>query len=227
MIRKGESSAGLRKLKIDREDMLALTRRMTVKRSSITRIAGAYMDPNGFVDGTFNTRFLKLSGSDKAKNLEIAKAIPFAETNRNLRRYVIPEDFRGRESMYQLLMGARTSGLENDALLDIFYEMLAERYRAEQEYGVFLFHDRYDIPAKAADHVRLGESEQMFEYLICAVCPVTGDYEPGEPECGFLFPAYAQGGALTNCIDIYQADEKRPHGELEELLLGNGSTSLF
>lgn len=129
--------------------------------------------------------------------------------------------------MYQLLMGARTSGLENDALLDIFYEMLAERYRAEQEYGVFLFHDRYDIPAKAADHVRLGESEQMFEYLICAVCPVTGDYEPGEPECGFLFPAYAQGGALTNCIDIYQADEKRPHGELEELLLGNGSTSLF
>lgn len=227
MIRKGESSAGLRKLKIDREDMLALTRRMTVKRSSITRIAGAYMDPNGFVDGTFNTRFLKLSGSDKAKNLEIAKAIPFAETNRNLRRYVIPEVSRGRESMYQLLMGARTSGLENDALLDIFYEMLAERYRAEQEYGVFLFHDRYDIPAKAADHVRLGESEQMFEYLICAVCPVTGDYEPGEPECGFLFPAYAQGGALINCIDIYQADEKRPHGELEELLLGNGNTSLF
>ena len=227
MIRKGESSAGLRKLKIDREDMLALTRRMTVKRTSITRIAGAYMDPDGFIDGTFNTRFLKLSDPDKAKNLEIAKTIPFAETNRNLRRYVIPEVSRGRESIYQLLMGARTSGLENDALLDIFYEMLAERYRAEQEYGVFLFHDRYDIPAKAADHVRLGESEQMFEYLICAVCPVTGDYEPGEPECGFLFPAYAQGGALINCIDIYQADEKRPHGELEELLLGNGSTSLF
>lgn len=227
MIRKGESSASLRKLKIDREDMLALTRRMTVKRTSITRIAGAYMDPDGFIDGTFNTRLLKLSDPDKAKNLEIAKTIPFAETNRNLRRYVIPEVSRGRESIYQLLMGARTSGLENDALLDIFYEMLAERYRADQEYGVFLFHDRYDIPAKAADHVGLGESEQMFEYLICAVCPVTGDYEPGEPECGFLFPAYAQGGALLNCIDIYQADEKRPHGELEELLLGNGSTSFF
>ena len=58
MIRKGESSASLRKLKIDREDMLALTRRMTVKRTSITRIAGAYMDPDGFIDGTFNTRLL-------------------------------------------------------------------------------------------------------------------------------------------------------------------------
>ena len=222
-----KATADFRKLKIDREDMLSLTRRMTVKRTSITRIAGAYIDPDGFIDGTFNTRFLKLSGSDKAKNLEIAKTIPFAETNRNLRRYVIPEASRGRESIYQLLMGARTSGLENDALLDIFYEMLAERYQSGQEYGVFLFHDRYDIPAKASDHVRLGESEQMFEYLICAVCPVAGDYEPGEPECGFLFPAYAQGGALVNCIDIYQADEKRPHGELEELLLGNGSTSFF
>ena len=29
---------------IDREDMLALTRRMTVKRTSMTRIAGGYMD---------------------------------------------------------------------------------------------------------------------------------------------------------------------------------------
>ena len=227
MTQKSEISANFRQLKIDREDMLALTRRMTVKRSSITRIAGAYIDPDGFIDGTFNTRYLKLSASDKSKNLEIAKTIPFAETNRNLKRYVIPEDSRGKESLYQLLQGARVSGLENDALLDIFYEMIAERYHSDQEYGVFLFHDRYDIPAKAADHVRLGESEQMFEYLICAVCPVAGDYEPGEPECGFLFPAYAQGGALVNCIDIYQADEKRPHSELEELLMGNDSTSIL
>lgn len=227
MQQKTEFNNNPRKLKIDREDMLALTRRMTVKRSSITRIAGAYIDPDGLIDGTFNTRYLKLSASDKSKNLEIAKTIPFAETNRNLKRYVIPKDSMGNESLYQLLQGARVSGLENDALLDIFYEMIAERYHSDQEYGVFLFHDRYDIPAKAADHVRLGESEQMFEYLICAVCPVAGDYEPGEPECGFLFPAYAQGGALVNCIDIYQADEKRPHSELEELLMGNDSTSIL
>ena len=195
-------------IEIDREDMLALTRRMTVKRSSITRIAGAYVDPDGFIDGTFNTRFLKLSGSDKAKNLEIAKTIPFGETNREVKRYVIPESARGRDSVWQLLMGARASGLENDALLDVFYDLVAEKYQSDSEYGIFLFHDRYDIPAKAADHERLGESEQMFEYLICAICPVSGDYEPGEPECGFLFPAYSDGGALVNCVDIYQSDGK-------------------
>ena len=46
---------------IDREDMLALTRRMTVKRTSMTRIAGGYMDSDGCIDGTFNIAFLKLS----------------------------------------------------------------------------------------------------------------------------------------------------------------------
>lgn len=89
-----EYNTSLRSLQIDREDMLAITRRMTVKRTSVTRIAGAYMDPDGFIDGTFNTRFLKLSGADRAKNLEIAKTIPFAQTNGNLKRYVIPENSR-------------------------------------------------------------------------------------------------------------------------------------
>lgn len=214
-----EYNTSLRSLQIDREDMLAITRRMTVKRTSVTRIAGAYMDPDGFIDGTFNTRFLKLLGSDRAKNLEIAKTIAFAQTNGNLKRYVIPENSRGKESMYQLLMGIRSSGLENDALLEIFYEKTGERYRSDHEYGIFMFHDRYDIPSKAADHVRLGESEEMFEYLICAVCPVTGDYEAGSPECGFIFPSYAKGGALLNCIDIYQADMSCVHRELVEMLL--------
>mgnify|MGYP001623182688 CR=1 FL=1 len=214
-----EYNTSARMLQINREDMLALTRRMTVKRTSITRIAGAYMDSDGFIDGTFNTRFLKLSGADRTKNLEIAKAIPFAQTNGNLKRYVIPEKSRGQESLYRVLMAIRDSGLENDALLEIFYEMVGEKYHSEYEYAVLIFHDRYDIPAKAADHVRLGESEQMFEYLIGAVCPVSGDYEAGRPECGFLFPSFSEGGALMNCIDIYQADILHPHKDLEELLL--------
>ena len=116
-------------------------------------------------------------------------------------------------------MGVRAAGLENDSLLDIFYEMMAEKYQSDQEYGVFLYHDRYDIPSKSADHKRLGESVQVFEYLICAVCRVSGDYEPEKPECGFLFPAYSQGGALMNCIDIFQANEAHPHNEFAEMLL--------
>lgn len=70
---------------IDREDMLELTRRMTVSRNCFSRIAGAYMDEEGFIDGTFNTHFLKLSGSEKEKNLNIAKTVPYSNTNVNLK----------------------------------------------------------------------------------------------------------------------------------------------
>lgn len=132
-------------MSINREEILALTRRMTVKRTSMTRIAGCYADAEGFIDGTFNVN------------------------------------------------------------------------------SVYLFHDRYDIPAKAKDKERLGESEQMFEYLICVISPVTGDYEPGKPECGFLFPAFFDGGAALNCVDVFQADSEHPHQELLQILFSEKS----
>lgn len=53
--------------RINRDDMLELTRRMTIARTSMTRIAGSYMDADGVIDGTFNTNFLKLKNSEKEK----------------------------------------------------------------------------------------------------------------------------------------------------------------
>ena len=78
--------------KINREDMLELTRRMTVKRNCFHRIAGAYLDADGFIDGTFNIHFQKLSSADQEKNLKIAKAIPFSETNEELKLYHFSEE---------------------------------------------------------------------------------------------------------------------------------------
>ncbi len=86
---------------------------------------------------------------------------------------------------------------ENDALMDSFYDLVMENYKSRRPYAVYIFHDRYDIPAKAADKERLGESEAVFEYLICVICPLADEYEPGEPECGFLFFRHIQMEAQT------------------------------
>lgn len=208
----------MNRMKIEREDILDLTRRMTPKRTSMTRIAGSYMSAEGDIDGTFNVNFLKLSIKEKEKNLAIAKTILFAKTNVNLKRYRFSEEMMKPGSMWQLLMGMKSCGLKNDELMDVFYEVMAEHFQANHDYAVFVFHDRYDIPKKASDKERLGESEEMFEYLICAVCPVTGDYEPGKPECGFLFPAFSERSGVINDIDIFQADESHPHRELLSVL---------
>ena len=105
--------------KINREDMLELTRRMTLKRNCFDRIAGAYMDEEGFVDGTFNKHFQKLSLKDQQANLAIAKAVPFSETNTELKEYVFREGDRKPGSIWQMLMALRECGLKNDAMLDV------------------------------------------------------------------------------------------------------------
>lgn len=212
MINQGEEKM------INREDMMELTRRMNLSRTSMTRIAGSYMDEDGFIDGTFNVNFLNLKASDREKNLAIAKAIPFSKTNVNLKRYRIPKESMGKDSVWRLLMAVKSCGLKNDALMDIFYDMIAEHYDTGHAYGVFMFHDRYDVPVKAADHERLWESEEIFEYLICAICPITGDYEPGKPEWGFIFPAFSDRSEDWNYIDIFQADENKRYPEMLKLL---------
>lgn len=204
--------------KINREDLLELTRRMTVKRTSITRIAGSYMDVEGFVDGTFNTNFLKLSPAEREKNLAIAKTIPFSATNENLQRYRFTKAGTKTGGIRQLLTAMKQCGLKNDALMETFYELIGECYEADHDYAVFVFHDRYDVPLKAADHERLWESEGVYEYIICAICPLTGDYEPGKPECGFLYPAFVDRSADSEFVDVFQADKETPHGELLNLL---------
>ena len=190
---------------INREDMLELTRRMTLKRNCFDRIAGAYLDKEGFVDGTFNKHFHRLSLKDKQINLDIAKAVPFSDTNVQLKEYVFGEADRKPGSIWQLLMALKECGLKNDAMLDVFYEEFGKIYRSHGNYAVYFFHGSYDVPLKASDKESLWESEEVYQFLICAVCPVSGDYEPGEPECGFLFPAFKDRSSDTDRINIFQA----------------------
>ena len=92
---------------IDREDMLELTRRMTIARNCFNRVAGAYMDEEGFIDGSFNTHFLKLSPADKEKQLAIAKTIPYAKTNEQLKNFRIDSRQKKPGSIWHLLTALR------------------------------------------------------------------------------------------------------------------------
>ena len=98
---------------IDREDMLELTRRMTIARNCFNRVAGAYMDEEGFIDGSFNTHFLKLSPADKEKQLAIAKTIPYAKTNEQLKNFRIDSRQKKPGSIWHLLTALRDCELKN------------------------------------------------------------------------------------------------------------------
>ncbi len=204
---------------IYREDMLELTRRMTPARSSISRVAGAYFDEDGNLIDTINIHFLKLSASEKASTLELAKAIPFSETNVQLKDYEFTPSSKQPGSLYQMLNAIKDSGLKNDALLLTFYEYVGENILIDNGYGMFVFYDRYDIPAKGTDKARQWESEKMFEYIICSIFPVNENLDPaGKPICGFMYPAYANGCAYPDHIAIYNLEPDRPMEALTEIL---------
>ncbi len=190
---------------INREDMLELTRRMTLSRCCFSRIAGAWFDAEGFVDGTFNRHFLRLTPAERSVNLAIAKAVPFSKTNEELRRYVFERADETPDSIRQLLLGLKDCELKNDALLDVYYEWIGEHYRAEGDFAFFLFYGSYDVPLKGKDKTFQKESEEVYTFLIGAICPVEGDYEPGKPVSGFLFPAFTDRSSDEDAIEIYQS----------------------
>ena len=200
---------------INREDMLELTRRMTPSRTCMDRIAGGYMDEDGFLDGSFNIHFLKLSGEEKAKNLALAKAVPFSKTNEQLKEYEFSPTQERPGSLWQLLMAMREARLKNDALNETFYELVGEHYQSVgKDYAVFLFHGTYDVPLKASDKESLWESEEVYDFLVCTISPLEGEYEPGEPEWGFLFPAFSDRSTEIHRIDIFQKNAMASQTEL-------------
>ncbi len=224
---------------VKREDMLELTRRMTLSRTCFSRIAGAYFDEEGYVDGTFNRHFQKLTGAERQQNLEIAKAIPFSETNVQLKEYCFEPEEQKPGSIRQMLMALNDCGLKNDALLDTFYELLGEQSsvahgfsakqrktlyetsghssesffealglgQAPQEpFAIYLFYGTYDIPLKGTDHESQWESEEVYSFLVGAICPVSGDYEPEPPVGGFLFPAFKDRSGGDGRIEIFRKE---------------------
>lgn len=198
---------------INREDMLELTRRMTPARSSVSRIAGAYFDEEGYVDGTFNTHFLKLSVPDRTKNLNLAKTILISRTNDQMKDYLIPDSARKPGSIWQLLDGIKESELKNDAFLDILYELIQERAHPGYPYACYLYFGQYDVPVKGSDKEWMEGSEEVYTYLLCTISPLIGEYEPGKPEFGFLYPAFRDRTTDNRYINIFE-EQKGKYYEL-------------
>lgn len=206
---------------INRDDMLELTCRMNLSRNCFLRLAGAYMDAEGYEDDSFNTNFLNLKDTDKKKNLEIAKAVPFARTNEQLKEYRFPKNPEQRKkSMWQLLTAIKNADLKDDALLSIFYEVIGEHYKSNKDYAIYVFSGSYDVPTKGTDGAWMEGSEEVYDFIICSIAPLIDDYELGMPEFGFLYPAFSDRRSDNTCIDIYNIDPNNTQAELMNIILG-------
>ena len=160
---------------INREDMLELTRRMNISRNCFSRIAGCYMDREGYEDGSFNVHFGNLSTAEQKKTLALAKTVPFAKTNTQLKDHSFPDGPRRQETLRPLLEGLRQSGLKDDGLLSVFYEVVGEHFKSTTDYGIYFFFGTYDIPVKGTDGTWMEGSEEIYDFLVCVLSPLVGE----------------------------------------------------
>ena len=64
----------------------------------------------------------------------------------------------------------------------------------------------------------MGDPKEVYDFLIGIFCPLEDDYEPGEPECGFLYPAFKNRSGDGRLIDVFRKEPGAAESALLELL---------
>lgn len=227
---------------MNKKDILELKRRFKKDACTFTRLCGCYVDADRNKVTTFGETFLNLEDEEFYKYLEIAKKVMSGTIGNNILELEFPTAEEAPGGRQQFLMGLRESALKSDELMDAFYDLVIDSYDYVGNYLILVFHDAYDVMTKTSDNNKLDESEEVYEYLLCAICPVTltkpglgyredenrigpriRDWVVGVPDTGFVFPAFTDRSTDIHSVMFYTRDTKTPHAEFMESGLGCGT----
>ena len=221
-----------------KKDVLELKRRMTKKGCTFTRMCGCYVNSQKNIILKMEETFLNLDEDDFFKYLEIAKKALSGTLGNNLLELSFLKEENGTEAQ-NFLLALRDSGLKNENLLEHIYERIIDTYEHDGNYLILLFHDAYDVIKKTSDHNKLDESEEVYTYILCAICPVDltkaglgyqeeenritsriRDWVVSAPDTGFLFPVFSDRSSDVNAVGYYVRDAKQSQPDFMQEVLG-------
>lgn len=223
-----------------KKEVLEIKKQFKKTDCGISRIAGCYVDGNKEkITYIENGNFLNIEEDEMYKYLELAKKALSGTLGNNLLEYEFPLEEEKPGGHHQLLMGVRESELKNPELLDTFYEQVIANFEFAGNYLILLFYGAYDVPVRTKDNIKNQESDEVYQYMVCAICPVTlskpglsyleeeniiglrkRDWIVAPPECGFLFPAFNDRSTDIHAVLHYSKDPKNAHEEFVSGLLG-------
>jgi Domain of unknown function (DUF4317) len=222
-----------------KKDILELKRRLKKDHCTFTKMCGCYVNGEKHIILKFRETFLNLDEDEYFKYLEISKKVLSGTIGNNILELNFPtnEDFINEKQIF--LMQLKNSQLKDDIILDNFYDSIIDNYDYTGNFLILIFHDAYDVITKTKDNAKIDESEEVYEYILCAICPVSLS-EPGlryfeednkikarirdwvveAPINGFVFPAFIDRSSDVNSIMYYTKNAKDTHPELMENALG-------
>ncbi len=225
---------------MNKKEVLEIRRLFHPDRCPLTRICGCYVDGERNKKAKQKEAFLSLPEEEMFKYFDIFKKTLSGTIGKNLLDMEFPLAQEADGGTQKFLMRLRASRLQDEELLDEFYDKVIETLSSPENYYIILIHGAYDIPRRGTDNQELFDaSEDVYEFVMCAVCPVrlskpglsyneetnsiaerVRDWFVESPVTGFLFPAFSDRNTDIHSALYYSRDPETRNEEFARLLLG-------
>ncbi len=217
---------------MNKKEVLEIRKQFTPENCAITRICGCYVDHEKEKKAELKKAFLSIPEEEAFKYFDIFRHTLSGTIGKNLLTMEFPleQELSGgtQESLLKLLK----SRLEDDLLIEEFYDNVIENYDYQENYYIILIHAAYDVPGKSTDGtVMFDASDTVYEHIMCSICPVNltkagltynaetnniedriRDWFVELPAKGFLFPSFEDRASDIHHILYYskKAEELMP-----------------
>ena len=195
---------------MNKREVLEIRKQYKPEDNSITRICGCYVNGNKEIIAMSKDAFLSLPEEAIFKYLTIFKQTLSGTIGKNLINMEFPLEQEMPGGTQEFLMKLRYSRLQDDLLIEEFFQKIIDNFHYGENYYIILIHVAYDIPGKSTDGSEMHDaSDEVYEYLLCSICPVqlskeglcynpatnqvenrVRDWLVEAPMKGFLFPAF-------------------------------------
>jgi len=201
------------------KEIAELRRRLRADRHNITKIYGCYVGEKGEIIAELEQSLGLMPQDEAEKYLTILKRTLSGPQHKNLIDITFRTSQVADSEEHRLLMGLRESGLKDTTMRKKLWETIIPTIHMDSNFVILLANDVYDVPYRAKDDASLEDGQDVFSYILCAVCPVkltktvlhyvaseaefhnrATDFVVSPPELGFLFPAFD-----TRRANIYNA----------------------
>lgn len=218
---------------VTKRSIAELKRNISIENVSFTRMRGCYVNYKKEKLTEINTKFLILPEEELLKYLDIAQQIFKGKPDEKILTLEFHPQCTEADRLMQRLV---ESNLEDDTAVEEFYDMVINGYESIGNYLILIYKDDYDVLTETANREKLDESETVYSYIICAICPVEltkaglecmeSEIKPRErdwvvqkPDIGFVYPAFENREAVMDHVMYYAANPKEPQHSVMEITL--------
>ncbi len=197
---------------MNKAETLEIKKQFTQDRNTIDRICGCLVDHEKNKRLMFKKAFGSVPEDESFKYLDIFQHTLAGTFGKNLISLEFPLDQEQPGGTQDFLLTLRNSKLEDDELIEEFYDKIIANFIYGENYLIILTHSVYDIPGVTGDGIEMEDaSDNVYDYVLCSICPVklskaglgydevqnviqdrTRDWIVEGPMKGFLFPAFIE-----------------------------------